>query len=202
MALVGDNLVREAHQRHHAPQKDVDFLVIGKALQHAGADETVIGMVEHDICAQRVHDVVEAFGGEALEEGVGVPAAAHAVHHLGTVQILAHHLVHGVDVILTIAVDGDGDVAGAAVQGFHQTGQHSVLVAAVAALGDADKMLILFSKLLDEVPRFVPGTIVHEQHPAFFAHKTLCGKAVDLIQKHGGSDGQHLLLVVTGDHDP
>ena len=44
-------------------------------------------------------------GSEPLEEGIGVPAAAHAVDHLGTVQILFNHLVHGVDVVLTITVE-------------------------------------------------------------------------------------------------
>ena len=37
---------------------------------------------------------VEALGSEPLEEGVGVPAAAHAVDHLGTVQIFPVSYTH------------------------------------------------------------------------------------------------------------
>mgnify|MGYP000503182267 CR=1 FL=1 len=138
MALTGQPLVPlvehlltlKAHQRHHAAQEDVDLLVVGKAVQHPGADEPVVGVVEHDIRAKGIHQVVEALGSEPLEEGVGVPAAAHAVNHLGTVQIFLHHLVHGVDVILTIAVNGDGDVAVVGA-GLHQARQHGVLLAPV-----------------------------------------------------------------------
>ncbi len=202
VALVGDHIVGKAHQRHHAAQEDVDLFVVGKALQHPGADEPVVGVVEHDVRAQGVHHVVEALGGEPLEEGVGVPAAAHAVDHLGTVQILFDHLVHGVDVVLTIAVDGNGNVAGAAVQRLHQPGQHGVLVAAVAALGNADIVLVLCGKALDQFPRFVAGAIVDKEHPAFIADQPLCGQTVDLLQEHRRCNGQYLLLVVAGDHDP
>ena len=111
--LVGDDVAGKAHQRYHAAQEDVDLPVVRKAFQHPGADEPVVCVVEDDVGPQRVHQVVEALGGEPLEEGVGVPAAAHAVHHLRAVQILLHHLVHGVDVVLPVAVDGDGDVAAA-----------------------------------------------------------------------------------------
>ncbi len=92
MALTGQTLVAlvehlfalEAHQRHHAAQEDVDLLVVGKAFQHPGADQAVVGVIEHDIRTKGVHHMVKALGGEPLEEGIGVPAAAHAVDHLGT----------------------------------------------------------------------------------------------------------------------
>ena len=125
--------------------------------------------------------MVKALGGEALEEGVCIAAAAHAVDHLGTVQILFNHLVHGVDVVLAVAVDGDGDIAAAAVQGFHQTGQHGVLVAAVPALRDPDEMLILFCKPGDELPCLIPGAVVDKQHPALVADQPCGGQVVNLL---------------------
>ena len=88
------------------------------------------------------------------------------------------------------------------MQRLHQTGQHGVLVAAVSTLGDADVVLILRGKILDQLPCLVFGAVVHEQHPALFTHKALCGQRMDLFQKHGCCDGQHLLFVVAGDHDP
>ena len=199
--LVEHLLALKAHQRHHAAQEDVDLLVVGKAVQHPGADEPVVGVVEHDIRAKGIHQVVEALGGEPLEEGVGVPAAAHAVDHLGTVQIFLHHLVHGVDVILTITVDGDGDVAVVGA-GLHQARQHGVLMAPVPALGNADEMRILLCKAADELPGLIAGTIVDEQHPALVADHAFFGEAGDLLQEHRRCNGQHLLLVVAGDHDP
>ena len=158
-------------------------------------------MVEHDIRAKGIHQVVEALGSEPLEEGVGIPAAAHAVDHLGTVQIFLHHLVHGVDVILTIAVNGDGDVAVVGA-GLHQARQHGVLMAPVPALGNADEMRILLCKAADELPGLIAGAIVDEQHPALVADHAFFGEAGDLLQEHRRCNGQHLLLVVAGDHDP
>ena len=146
--------------------------------------------------------MVEALGGEPLEEGVGVAAAAHAVYHLGTVQILLHHLIHGVDVILPVAVDGNGDIAAAAVQRLHQACQYGILVAAVAALRNADEVLVLLCKALNELPGLILGAVVDEQHPAPVAHKAAGGKVVDLLQEQRGRDGQHCFLIITGDHDP
>ena len=156
-------------------------------------------MVEHDVRAQRVHQVVEALGGEPLEEGVGVAAAAHAVDHLGPVQILLDHLVHGVDVVLPVAVDGDGDVA---VAGLNQSGQHGVLVAAVPALRNADEMLVFLCKFADQLPSGVLGAVVDEEHPALVADHLFFRKGLDFLQEHRCRDGQDLLLVVAGDHDP
>ena len=189
MALAGQTLVAlvaygrtgKAHQRHHAAQEDVDLFIVRKALQHTGADEPVVGVVEDDVGPQGVHQVIESLGSKALEKCVCVPAAPHAVYHLGTLQILAHHFIHGVDVVLAVAVDGDGDIAAAAVQGFHQTGQHGVLVAAVPALRDPDEMLILFCKPGDELPCLIPGAVVDKEHPALVADQPCGGQVVNLL---------------------
>ena len=159
-------------------------------------------MVEHDVRPHGVHKMVESLGGKTLKKGVGVSAAADAVHHLGTIQILFDHLVHGVDVVLPIAVDGDGNIAAAAVQRLHKTCQHSVLVSPVAALGNTDKVLILCGKAPDQLPRFILGAVVDKEHTALVADKPGGSKIPDLLQKHGGGDRQHLLFVVAGDHDP
>ena len=133
--------------------------------------------------------MVEALGGEPLEEGVGVPAAAHAVDYLGAVQILFDHLIHGVDVVLTVAVDGDGDVAAAAVERLHQPGQHGVLVAAVPALGDADEVIILRGELLDEGPGGVAGAVVDEEHPALLATRPAAERSFIFFRNRGAVMG-------------
>ena len=199
--LVGHGIAGKAHQRHHPPQEDVHLAVVGKAVQHPAADEAVVGVVEHDVRPQQVHQVVKPLGGKALEKGVGVPAAAHPVDHLGPGQVFADHLVHGVDVVLAVAVDGDGHVR-AVVPGLHQPGQHGGLVAPVAALADADVVLVLAGKLADQLPGGVPAAVVHKADPAFAAHQARRGQVLHLLQKLRRSDGQDFLLVVAGDDDP
>ena len=85
VTLIVDAGALEAHQGDHAPQEDVDLLEVGKFPQNPAADQPVIRMVEYHLSPHPVHQTVEAFRGEPLEEGVRVPLAAHAVDHLAAV---------------------------------------------------------------------------------------------------------------------
>ena len=197
--LIGHHRALEAHQRHHAPQVEVDFPELGELLQGAGAHQPVVGVVVHHLGPHGVEQLVEPFGGEPLEKGVAGAAAAHAVDDLAAVPVGVHHPVHGVDVVLAVAVDGDGDVA--AVLGFHQPGQHGVLVAPVAALADADIVRVACGQAADDLPGPVLRPVVDKQHPAVGADFAGGGQVGDLFQKQRRSDGQYLLLVVAGDDD-
>ena len=75
----------KAHKRDHAPQEDIDLFEIGKLLQNAAGNQTVVRVVEYHFGSHPIHQLVEALGGEALEEGVRVPLAANAVDHLAAV---------------------------------------------------------------------------------------------------------------------
>ena len=107
-------------------------------------------MVKDNFRTHSIQDFVETLGGKTLEKRVGIPLAAHAVDDIATVAVGIHHAVHGVDVVLAVAVDGNGDVAAALC--LHQARQHGVLVAAVAALADADVMLVTGGQFVDDSP--------------------------------------------------
>ena len=47
-------------------------------------------MVEYDLGPHGVQQFIEAFGGKALEKGVGVPFAAHTVHNLSLIHIYTY----------------------------------------------------------------------------------------------------------------
>ena len=87
-------------------------------------------MVVHRFGAHAGKQLVERLSAAALERGIGLAARTDAVDHLGACAVGLDHLVHGVDVILAVAVDADGDIALPAH--FHQARQQRVLVAAVA----------------------------------------------------------------------
>ena len=141
-------------------------------------------------------ELVKALGGGPLEEGVRLPAGADAVDHLTAVMVGIHHGVHGVDVVLAVTVDGDGDVA--LILGLHQPGQHGVLMAPVAALANAQIVLVLAGKIGDNVPGSVLTAVIDEEDAAVLTDLAGGGEGFDLIQEHGGGDGQHLLLVIAG----
>ena len=172
MALPGDALVTlivdagalEAHQGEHAPEEDVDFPKIRELLQGPAGHQTIVGVVKNRVRPHPFHELVEAFGGEALEEGVGFPLAADAVDDLRPGQVFVNHCIHGIYVVLPVAVDGNGDIAFA--PGFHQACQQRVLVAPVPAQADAFVVFILFGKLANEIPGAIFATVVDEQHPA------------------------------------
>ena len=130
VALVIDARRIEPDQRHHAAQKQVHFLELRKGVEHLVAEQAVIGMVVHRFGAHAGKKLVERLGAAALERGIGLAARADAVDHLGACAVGLDHLVHGVDVVLAVAVDADGYVALPAH--FHQTREQRILVAAVA----------------------------------------------------------------------
>ena len=156
-------------------------------------------MVVHHLRAHHVQQAVEALGGGALEEGVRLPAGAHAVDNFAPVQIGVHHIVHGVDVVLPVAVDADGDVA--LVHGLHQPGQHGVLMAPVAALGNAHKVPVLPGQIADDAPGVVPAAVVDKQHPALLADFPPGRQILQLLKEHGRGLGQYVLFIVAGHHD-
>lgn len=188
-----------AHQRHKAAQEQVHFPELGQALQRAFAQQTVIGVIEHHIRSQRLHHFVKALGGGSFEPGVRLALGAHAVHHVHARQVFVDHRVHGVDVVLAVAVDGNGHVG--QVLGGHQARQQSVLMAAVAGKADAPVMLVRFSQASDDVPGLILGTVVDEQYAAFVRYLARCGKVFDFFQEHAAGQGQHGLFIVTGNHD-
>ena len=196
---VADGGGLEADEGHHAAQVEVDLLEVGKLLEHAGADEAVVGVVEDDLGPHGGEELVEALGGEALEEGVGLPAGAHAVDHLAAVEIGVDHLVHSVDVVLTVAVDGDGDVT--LVARLHEPGEHRVLVAAVAALADADIVLVLCGELADDLPGLVLAAVVDEEDAAVLGDLARGAQVPELLQEQRSGQRKDRLLIVAGDDD-
>ena len=155
-------------------------------------------MIEHHLSPQPVHQFIKALRGKALEKGIGVPFAPQAIYHFTAVQILFYHLIHGVDVVLTVTVYGNGDVA--PVLCFHQSGQHRVLVAPVAALGNTHKMAVFPGQLLNNLPGFVLASVVDEQDFAVRADKALSFQLFHFLQEHTAGNGQHLFFVITGDN--
>ena len=110
-------------------------------------------MVEHRLRAQQVHQPVERLGGGALEKGVGFPGGAHAVHDVRPGQVLVHHGVRRVHVVLEVGVHGD-DHIGAVLRG-RQPGQQGVLVAPVAGQVYPAQQGVFPVKLGDDLPGMV-----------------------------------------------
>ena len=196
---VCDRGASEADQRYKAAQEQVYLVDVGKLFQHTGAHKAIVGMVVHDLGPHGRQQLIKALCGKALEEGIGLPARADPVYHLIALQIPLDHLVHGVQVVLAVTVDRDGDVA--AVLGLHESGQNGVLVAAVAALRDADKVGVLPGQRADDVPCLVAAAVVDEEHAAVIADLARRDEVLKLLQKQRRRDRQDRLLVVAGNDD-
>ena len=156
-------------------------------------------MVIHDLRAHGGKKLIKALSRCALEERVAFALRAHAVNHLAAAEVFVDHPVHGVNVVLTVAVDGYGDIT--AILRLHQTGENGVLVAAVAALAYADAALVRLCKTGYDVPSAVPASVVNEQKTAVGGYFALGSKLPEFIEKHGSRYWKHLLLVIAGDHN-
>ena len=74
-------------------------------------------------------------------------------------------------------------------------------MAAVAALADADVMLILTGKVLYDIPRLVLAAVVDEEDAAVAAYLPRRGKRAELVKEHGRGNGQNGLLIIARDDD-
>ena len=198
-AFIIDTGAFEAHQWEHAPQEQVHFLKRGEFLQNLAGYQPIIGMVIHRFHAHRIQQLVVALGGKPFEEGIGIPFTSDTVDNLAAVQIGIHHGVHGADVILSVAVNGNGDIA--FILGLHEPCQHCVLVAPVAALANAGEVAILPGKVSDNLPGSILGAVVDEQYLAVGTDFFRVSQRSQLAKKHGGSNGKNCLLVIAGDHN-
>ena len=80
--------------------------------------------------------------------------------------------------------------------------EHGILMSPVSGLGNAEVVLILCSKVRDDLPGEIFAAIIDKQNSRIFRNQSLPGKILNLLQKLRCSNGQHLLLVVAGNHDP
>ena len=157
-------------------------------------------MVEHDIYAQCLHDLIEALGGKALEEGIRIALAAHAVHDIVALVIVIDHLIHRVDIVLKVCVHGDDHVR--VIDRSQQTRQQRVLMAAVAGKVDAGEHIrFLLVKLADDLPGIIAGAVVDEHHAALFADFAFALELIHLLAQALARFRQNLLLLITGNDD-
>ena len=154
----------KSYQRNQTPQKKIDLFKIRKFLQHSGTDQPVVCMVVNDLRPEQRKKFVKTLGGKPFEKGIRLSGGAHAVYNFTAVKICIHHRIHGIDVILAICIDGNCYIA--QVSCFHQPSQHSILMTSVTALRDAQKNLILFRQLLDNLPGGIFTAVIDKQYTA------------------------------------
>ena len=121
----------EAHKRHQTPQVYVHFLIFEQFLQRPCGDQPVIRVVVHHLGTKPGENLIVALCGEALEGRVFTPILPHTVHNVAPGVILLQHAVDGVEIVLPVAVDGDGDVT--PVGSLGESRQQGVLMTTVAA---------------------------------------------------------------------
>ena len=133
-------------------------------------------MIVDCVTAKLVHKLVEEQGTAALEKTVRMPVRAHTVHDISPVFVGFYHVVHGVYVILAVAVNAYGNVS--LGPGFHETCEQSVLVTEVARQTEAAKVLIPFTQRGHNLPGAVGGTVVDKKYAAVGGNLFRCDKAV------------------------
>ena len=186
----------EPHERDHSAQVEVHLLILRERVEDTCGEQPVVGVVVHRLNAHCGLQAVEALRRETLEESVGRTIVAHAVDHVRALRVLVHHLGHGVDVVLSVAVDRDGHVA-AEVARLHQSGPQGLLVPAVAALPNADETRIVCRELGDDLPGAVRAAVIDEQDAAFVRDPAGGHEGRQLVREQRTRDGERCLLVVT-----
>jgi len=108
-------------------------------------------MVPDDVCAHRMHQPIKCLGGHPFEQAVGIPGAAHAKHNVHALGIAAQKLIHGIDILLQIRVNGDCAIC--IILGIQHAGQQRVLMAAVGGQGQETHACIPLAQSDQPIPR-------------------------------------------------
>ena len=199
VALVRDAGGLEPDQRNHPAQIQVYFTEFRQFLQGTAGNQAIIRVIKHNLRAHCAEQLVEAFRREALEERVGITLGAHAVDDFAAVKVRIHHRVHGVDIVLPVAVDADGDVA--AVFRLHQPCPDRPLVPSVAALRNALEARVFRGQRRDNLPRLVLAAVVDEQNAALVADFPRVCELTHLVAEHAAGNRQYAFFVVAGNHN-
>ena len=157
-------------------------------------------MIVHDLRAHLIHQFIEALGSHTLEPGVRIPAGPDSVDDLAALPVLAHHLVHRIDIILAVTVNRDSNIA--VLLGFHEARENSILMSPVPALGDSQIVRILPGQRLYDLPGGVLRTVIDKKDPALLRDQAFPCKLCDFIQEHRSRDRQYRFLVIAGNDDP
>lgn len=110
-SFVIDFVAFETEHRHHSAKEKIDFIKVGKGFKSFFAHKAVIRMIEDYVGAEKLHEFIIAFGGEALHEFVGASFVAHAVNDFAAAVIFFYHFVHGVDIVLKVGINGNRGIA-------------------------------------------------------------------------------------------
>ena len=198
VALVINGSTLEAHQRDKASQEEVYLLILAQLLHDSVGKQAVIRMVIDGLNAHGGHELVKALGSDTLEECVRITLAAHAVNHITAIKISVHHIVHGVDIVLTVAVDRNCHIT--LVDRVHKPCQHCILMSPVAALGNTLEMHVPLSQTADNVPCLILAAVIYEKNAAVIAYLALSDKGSKLFKKHLAGNGKHLFLIIAGNY--
>ena len=197
-ALVIDAGAPETDKGEHSAQEDIDLPEIRKFLQHPRRNKPVIGVIIHYFRSHTLQQPVKALRRESLEEGVLFARASHAVDYLGSLKVFVHHFVHRRDVVLTVAVDGYGNIA--QIPRFHKTGKQCALVSPVAALGNALEIFAFPGKSADDIPCGVGAAVVDKQYSAIGTDFVFRDEFFQFFEEELACDGQNLFLVIAWDN--
>ncbi len=110
-------------------------------------------MIEYYLGSHCIQQLIKTLCRKPLEERIRITLASDSVDNLISLKILINHFAHSCNIILTIAIYGNGNIT--FVSRIHQTSQYYILMSAVSALGYSNKMFISLSQIRNNLPCFI-----------------------------------------------
>ena len=154
-------------------------------------------MVKDDFRPHAPEEPVEAFRRKAFEEAVRVSLVPACVDHFIAFGIGINHLVHGIYVVLPVAINGNAYIA--VIFRFKQSGEQCVLMPPVPRQGNSLVAGILRRKPLYNIPRAVGAAVIDKEDAAVFVDFMLGAELYKLVPEKGAGYGQDGFLIITGD---
>ena len=136
---------------------------------------------------------------QLLEEAIRIPVVPNAVHNLTARLIFFQELIQRLDILLQVRVDGDCDIR--VLPRRHHAGKNGALMPVIAGKAQARERRIRIAQTVNQLPGFVPASVVDEKDLAFRRSLSFLHQSVQFFPHHLRAVGESFLLIITGDNE-
>ena len=97
----------EPKHGYHATQEEIALGEREQGQQGTPAQQSEVGMIVHEVTAQRIHETIEGEGCQAFEGRVGVTFLTYSIYDVGSLAEVCHHTRNHFYVILQVCIYAD-----------------------------------------------------------------------------------------------
>ena len=156
-------------------------------------------MIAHHLTAQQMHQAIKSIRRHLFEEAIRIPVVPDAINNLTARLLFFQELIQRLDILLQIRIDGNRNIR--MLPCCHHAGKNGALMPVIAGKTQAGKDRIRITQAVDELPGFIPASVIDEKDFALRRNLSLFHQPVQFFPHHLRTVRESLFLVVAGDDE-